>query len=188
LLHEAPSFLQVAPVPPQTPLEQSLLQHSPLEEHDLPSAEQLGVAQMPLAQLPLQQSLDEEQLSPDVPQDAVDEDDPLGAMQTPEQARLQQSDQELQVTPTDVQDPPAPPSPVSHASVAGVPAQPRKIATSVPRVSDVVSFMPEPFRNPHARSVQTNIGWKIIRLSVTPVPAWRRFRATRWIRGRRVFP
>jgi hypothetical protein len=35
---EAPSPLHTAPVPPHTPLSQSLLQHSPFDEHVLPSA------------------------------------------------------------------------------------------------------------------------------------------------------
>jgi hypothetical protein len=143
-VHDPPLSLQLAPVPPQTPLVQSLLQQSPFAEHDFPSAEQLGVVQTPLMQLPLQQSLEEPQVSPCVMHEELD-GDPLGAMHTPEQARLQQSDHDEQVTPTAVQEPPAPPS-ISHASsVAGAPAQPMKIATSVPRVSDVVRFMTGPF-------------------------------------------
>jgi hypothetical protein len=140
-VHEAPLLLQLAPAPPHTPLEQSLLQHVALDVHDSPSAEQLGAAHVPLTQLPLQQSLDEEQLSPATTHSAPDAVVPLGAMHTPEQARLQQSDHEAHVTPTAVQAPPAPPSPTSHASVAGALAQPMKMATRVPRVIDVVSFM-----------------------------------------------
>jgi hypothetical protein len=149
-VHDAPSFLQVAPAPPHTPPWQSLLQHWPFDVHESPLAEQLGVAHVPPTQLPLQQSLDDWQLSPEGVHAAPDGEVPLGAMQTPEQARLQQSDHEAHVAPTAAHAPPAPPSADSHASVAGAPAQPMKIATSVPRVIDVERFMAGPFRNPRA--------------------------------------
>jgi hypothetical protein len=89
LVHVPPVAAHVAVGPPHTFFIQSFLQQSVSALHAVPSAPQLGVTHVPLEQLPLQQSPDDWHDSPtwlhefglDVP-----------CTQTPEQARLQQSE------------------------------------------------------------------------------------------------
>jgi hypothetical protein len=130
LVHDAPSPLQVAPVPPQTPSSQSRLQHCPLVEQVVPSARQLGVG--------------------DEPDDEPDEEPPdadgesVGAMHTPEQARLQQSDHEAHVAPSSAHCPPVPPSlpQLSQGLAAALAAHPAATTISAPSAIAFPWFMP----------------------------------------------
>lgn len=132
-VHAAPVPLQVAPVPPQTPLSQSALQHWPFDVHVSPSAEQLGVV-----------GVDDDPEDEDAPEedDPDDDDALLGAMHTPEQDRLQQSDHSAQTVPSAPHAPPAPPSvDCSQGSVVALAAQPATTAIRVPSATAVAWFM-----------------------------------------------
>lgn len=87
---------------------------------------------------------DEDAPEEEAPDDEAGES--LDAMHTPEQARLQQSDHDEQVTPSALHAPPVPPSvDCSHGSVVALAAQPATIAISVPSPIAVAWFMTSHF-------------------------------------------